>query len=82
MFMFGIRVFENAWGGLIISGSLIYTNVHIHIFVYIYIYITLMMILLMLCYMVPTSGSLLSGGLLDVILLIWVCRSGTILFDI
>ena len=38
-------------------------------------------ILMFLIYIVPISGSSLSGGLLAVLLLIWFCKSATILFN-
>ena len=80
--MFGSGFLKNAWGGLIVSGD-IYTYSHPHICIYIYIYThkKYYLYFFILFYMVPTSGSLLSGGLLDVILLIWVCRSDTIIFN-
>ena len=36
-YVWGSGFLKNAWGGLIISGSSVYANIHIHIFVYIYI---------------------------------------------
>ena len=67
--------------GLIVPGSLIYTNIHFHRFVYITGFTVLWKITIMfLIDLVPISGSPLSGGLLAVILLIWFCKSATILF--
>ena len=73
----GVRVFENAWGGLIVSGD-IYKYSHPHICTYIYIYIEqIINIFIFLFHIVPTSGLFPPDG--PVILLIWVCRSGTVM---
>ena len=81
--MFWSGILKIAWGGLIVSGSLIYANIHFHICVTIIGFnIFLKMLIVFLIYIVPISGSL--GSLPPdpgVKLLIWFCNSAAILFN-
>ena len=80
IFMFGVRDFGKCRGGVnCLRFLMIYTSIHFHIYIYIYIY-EMNNNYVFVFYMVPTSVSFPTDPL-DVILLIWFCKSATILFN-